>query len=110
MIRDAVRERTAWLLRVASVDETIADKIIDAIRTMLEEVAGDPSHPFRKRVTKGLQDFAFDLRYLPETRERVEAMKNELIDHPEVGKYLGGLWSSMKSAVLRAVNHPDAAF
>lgn len=109
MIRDAVRDRTAWLLRVANVDETIAEKIIDAIRNLLYEVAGDPHHPMRLRVTKGLQDFAFDLKHLPETRERVEAIKNELVDHPEVGKYLGGLWSSLKTAILRAVNDPDAA-
>lgn len=109
MIRDAVRDRTAWLLRVANVDETIAEKIIDAIRNLLYEVAGDPHHPMRLRVTKGLQDFAFDLKHLPETRDRVEAIKNELLDHPEVGKYLGGLWSSLKTAILRAVNDPDAA-
>jgi uncharacterized membrane-anchored protein YjiN (DUF445 family) len=109
MIRDAVRDRTAWLLRVANVDETIAEKIIDAIRNLLYEVAGDPHHPMRLRVTQGLQDFAFDLKHLPETRERVELIKNELLDHPEVGKYLGGLWSSLKTAILRAVNDPDAA-
>jgi uncharacterized membrane-anchored protein YjiN (DUF445 family) len=109
MIRDAVRERSAWLLRVANLDETIADKIIDAIRAMLDEVSGDPGHPLRRRVTQGLQDFAFDLKHLPETRERVETIKNELLDHPEIGKYLGGLWSSVKAAILRAVNDPDAA-
>ncbi len=109
MIRDAVRERSAWLLRVANLDETIADRIIAAIRSMLDEVAGDPGHPIRRRITKGLQDLAFDLRYLPETRERVEHIKNELLDNPEVGKYLGGLWSSIKAAILRAVNDPEAA-
>jgi uncharacterized membrane-anchored protein YjiN (DUF445 family) len=109
MIRDAVRDRTVWLLRVANIDDTIADKIIDAVRHLLHEVSGDPYHPMRRRVTQTLQDFAFDLKHLPETRERVEAIKNELLDHPEVGKYLGGLWSSVRTAVLRAVNDPDAA-
>lgn len=109
LIRDAVRDRTTWLLRIASVDDTIADRIIDALRNMLDEVAGDPGHPLRERVTQGLRDFAFDLRHLPETRERVESIKNELIDHPEVGNYLSGLWSSAKAAILRAVNDPDAA-
>lgn len=109
MIREAVHQRTTWLLRVANVDETIADKIIDAIRNLIYEVAGDPYHPMRAKVTQGLQDFAFDLKHLPETRLRVETIKNELLDHPEVGKYLGGLWSSLKTAIQRAVNDPDAA-
>ncbi|MFC3713536.1 DUF445 domain-containing protein [Sphingoaurantiacus capsulatus] len=109
MIREAVHQRTTWLLRVANVDETIADKIIDAIRNLIYEVAGDPHHPMRGKVTQGLRDFAFDLKHLPETRERVETIKNELLDHPEVAKYLGGLWLSLKTAILRAVNDPDAA-
>lgn len=109
LIRDAVRERSAWLLRIASLDETIADKIIDAIRAMLAEVANDPDHPVRQRIVKSLQDFAYDLKHLPETRARVENLKNELLDHPEIGNYLGGLWSSVKLAILRAVNDPDAA-
>jgi uncharacterized membrane-anchored protein YjiN (DUF445 family) len=109
LIRDAVRERTAWLLRVANIDETISDRIIDGVRTLLLEVSGDPDHPLRARVTKGLQDFAFDLRHLPETRARVEAIKNELLDHPHVGGYLEGLWSSIKAAILRAVDNPEAA-
>lgn len=109
MIRDAVRERTAWLLRVASLDETIADRIIDAIRGVLSEVAVDPTHPMRRRITQGLVDFAFDMRHLPETRARVEAIKNELIENPELARYLDGLWTSVRDWLLRAAADPEAA-
>lgn len=109
MIREAVRDRTAWLLRVASLDETIADRIIDAIRAVLSEVAVDPSHPMRRRITQGLVDFAFDMRHLPETRARVEAIKNELIENPELARYLDGLWTNVRDWLLRAAADPEAA-
>jgi len=109
MIRDAVRDRTAWLLRVASLDDTIADRIIDAIRGVLSEVAVDPTHPLRRRITQGLADFAFDMRHLPETRDRVEAIKNELIENPDVARYLDGLWTSVRDWLLRAAADPEAA-
>jgi uncharacterized membrane-anchored protein YjiN (DUF445 family) len=109
MIREAVRDRTAWLLRVASLDETIADRIIDAIRGVLSEVAVDPGHPMRRRITQGLVDFAFDMRHLPETRARVEAIKNELIENPELARYLDGLWTSVRDWLLRAAADPEAA-
>ena len=109
MIRDAVAERTTWLLRVANLDDSIANRIIDAIRALMDEVAGDPYHPLRRRVTLALQDLAFDFRHMPETRVKVEKLKNELLDHPEVGKYLAGLWGSIKGGLLTAANDPDDA-
>ncbi len=109
MIRDAVSERTTWLLRVANLDDSIANRIIDAIHALVNEVAGDRYHPLRRRVTKALQDLAFDFRHMPETREKVEALKNELLDHPEVGKYLSGLWASIKDGLLKAANDPEQA-
>jgi uncharacterized membrane-anchored protein YjiN (DUF445 family) len=109
-IRDAVRERTAWLLRLAAVDERLSDKIIESIRALLTEIAGDPDHPMRKRVTEGLRDFAFDLKHLPETRARAEAIKNELLENPEVAAYLGGLWTNVRALIERALTDPQAAF
>jgi uncharacterized membrane-anchored protein YjiN (DUF445 family) len=109
MIRDAVHERTAWLLRLANLDETIADRIVDAIRKMLDEIAGDPEHPVRRRATKGLADLAFDMQYLGETREKVERLKQDVIESPAVGDYIDGLWTDMKRSILVAANDPDAA-
>jgi len=109
LIRDAVHDRSAWLVRAAGLDEAIADRILDGLRSVLAEIAGNPHHELRRRAIKGFRNLAFDLRHLPETREKVEAFKNEFVDNPDVARYLEGLWGSAKDGLLRAVNDPQAA-
>ena len=108
-IRDAVSERANWFLRLASIDERISDNIVGAIRRLLNEIAADPRHPIRQRVAQGLADFAFDLKHLPQTRARAEQIKNEILDHPQIADYLGGLWASLKDSLMRSVGDPDSA-
>ena len=107
-IRDAVSDRAGWFMRTFSVDERISDNIVSAMRKLLYEIAADPSHPIRQRVSQGLADFAFDLKHLPETRAKAEAIKNELLEHPRIGEYLGGLWSSLKASLARSVEDPSS--
>ena len=108
-IREAVSDRANWFLRLASIDDRISDNIVGAIRKLLNEIAADPYHPIRQRVGQGLADFAFDLKHLPQTKARAEQIKNELLEHPQIGGYLGGLWSSLKDALMKAAGDPDSA-
>ena len=107
-IRAMVSERTTWLLRVAGVDEKVADSILDAVRRLLAEVAGDPDHSFRQRITDSLTEFAFDLRHMPATKARVEAIKLELLDNPALGQWLDGLWGTLRAALVNTLSDPDA--
>ena len=107
-IRDAVSDRAGWFVRTFSIDERISDNIVSAIRKLLYEVAADPYHPIRQRVSQGLADFAFDLKHMPETRAKAEAIKNELLEHPQIGDYLGGLWTSLKASLTRSVGDPNS--
>ena len=109
LIRELVHDRTAWLLRLASIDDRVADSIIEGLHNLLVEVAGDPEHPLRRRITDGLRDFAFDLRHFPETQAKVEAFKADLIDNPQLGRWLGGLWDSARTALVGMVSDPDNA-
>lgn len=109
LIRDMVRERTAWVLRLASIDATLSDRIIDALRRLLIEMAADPDHPLRGRIDRGLADFAFDLQFVPETRAEVERIKQDLIASPAIAATLDGLWAQARAAILSALNAPDSA-
>src|SRR3546814_18887985 len=41
-IREMVHARTGWLLRLAGLDDTIADKIVEGMAKLFEEMATDP--------------------------------------------------------------------
>ena len=108
MIRAMVKERTTWLLRVAGVDERVADSIMEAMRRLLSEVADDPNHSLRQRITDTLTEFAFDLRHMPATQAKVEAVKLDLLDNPALGQWLDGLWAGARSALTRLLSDPEA--
>ena len=107
-IRDLVTDRTSWLLRLASVDDRLADSIVDALRRLLIEVAASPGHPLRIKITEGLRDFAFDLRHLKRVQAKVEAIKLDILDNPAMGDWLDGLWGNARQALVNAINNPEA--
>src|SRR3546814_15116549 len=88
-IREMVHARTGWLLRLAGLDDTIADKIVEGMAKLFEEMATDPGHPVRARAEQRLASLAAVLQTDPATRARVARVKRELDDKPAVGQYAG---------------------
>ena len=107
-IRDMVAERTTWLLRMINVDERVSNSLIDGLRRLLTEMRHDPYHPLRGRVADALRNWAFDLRHFPESREKVEAFKDDLIANPAMGGWLAGLWESARAAMIKGLNSQSA--
>ncbi|MEE4349264.1 MAG: DUF445 domain-containing protein [Pacificimonas sp.] len=103
LIRSLVHDRTQWVLRMAGVDDRVANAIIDGLRRLLTDMAYDPQHPLRIKIMISLKDLAFDLQYLPETREKVEGWKVDMLDNPELGRFLGGIWGNLRDMMKRAL-------
>ena len=109
MIRDMVHQRAGWILRLAGLDEKLAEAIIDGLRRLTIDMAVDPHHPLRAKAEEGLARLAANLQNDPETRAKVEAWKNEMIDNPAVSDWLGGMWENSRAGLLKAARDPDAA-
>ncbi|MBW7946918.1 MAG: DUF445 domain-containing protein, partial [Sphingomonadaceae bacterium] len=109
LIRDLVEARTMWLLRLASLDERLANSIIEALRRLLNEMSADPEHPLRLKVMVAMKDFAFDLQFESETQARVEALKLEVIENPELGGFLDGIWTNAKTSLRASLADPGQA-
>jgi hypothetical protein len=77
LIREMVHKRANWVLKLAGLDAKLADAIIDGLRKLTVDMSTDPAHPVRVKVEEALAQLANDLQTKPETRERVEAMKDE---------------------------------
>jgi uncharacterized membrane-anchored protein YjiN (DUF445 family) len=109
LIRDMVRKRANWVLKLAGLDNKLADSIMDGLRKLTVEMATDPAHPVRRKVEEALAQLANDLQTNPETRARVEAMKDELLANESVSLWLDTLWQKGREAIIRAARNPDAA-
>src|SRR3954465_7745485 len=108
LIRDMVRKKANWVLRLAGLDAKLADAIIDGLRKLTAEMSTDPAHPVRIKVEEALAQLANDLQSRPETRERVEAIKEQLLDNTSVGLWIDALWQRGREAIIRAARNPDA--
>jgi len=109
LIREMVKKRANWVLKLAGLDAKLADAILDGLRKLTAEMSTDPAHPVRVKVEDALAQLANDLQTRPETRERVEAMKEQLLDNRSVSLWLDTIWQKGREAIVRAARNPDAA-
>ena len=110
LIREMVHRKANWALKLAGLDAKLADAILDGLRKLTVEMSTDPAHPVRVKVEEALAQLANDLQTRPETRARVEAMKEELLDNQSVSLWLDTLWQKTREGVIRAARNPNAAF
>ena len=108
LIREMVHKKANWILKLAGLDAKLADAIIDGLRKLTVEMSTDPAHPVRIKVEEALAQLANDLQTKPETRTRVESMKEQLLDNQSVSLWLDALWQKAREAIIKAARNPDA--
>jgi uncharacterized membrane-anchored protein YjiN (DUF445 family) len=91
------------------VDEMIADKVYNEVLSFAWAVKVDTRHPMRQAVDRFLIEFAHDLQYDPETIERAEQIKQQLVEHPDVKRVIGQAWETAKVMLLEAADDPNSA-
>jgi uncharacterized membrane-anchored protein YjiN (DUF445 family) len=108
-IRAMISEKAGSVMRWTGLDETLANKILDGLYRLIEEVGEDPKHPLRDKAEEGLVDLARRLREDSALQAKVNAFKDEIIASPAVAAWLDGLWGQARAALLKGARDPDAA-
>ena len=109
MIHDMVQSRTGKFMRWTGLDEKLSTAIVEGLHKLLDDMATDPDHPLRSKAQEGLEQLADRLQNDPEMRERVAAMKAEIIASPAVGAWLDTLWQNARVKLIESARNPDAA-
>jgi uncharacterized membrane-anchored protein YjiN (DUF445 family) len=91
------------------VDELVADKVFSEVLAFTWAVKEDQGHPMRKAVDRFLVEFAEDLQGDLTTIERAEAVKRQIAEHPDVQKFIGQTWMTVKGMILDAAADPSSA-
>ncbi|WP_448659234.1 DUF445 domain-containing protein [Sphingomonas sp. CJ99] len=108
LIRQMVHERAGSILRWTGLDETLANKIIDGLTGLVNDMADDPSHPLRHKAEEGLARLAIDLKHDPETQAKVQAFKAELLDNPALADWWQSVWDILRARMIDMAGNPDA--
>lgn len=106
-LREIIHGRVAGVLRWTGLDKTISSNVLDGLYKLLAEVLIDPDHPLRFKIEEGLQKLGQDLQHDPETRERVESLKIELLENPAVAVWWTGVWERARLSLIRRARTPD---
>lgn len=109
LIRQMVHDRAGSIMRWTGLDETLADKIIDGLLKLIDDMSVDAGHPVRMKAEDGLARLAEDLQFDAVMQRRVADLRDELLDNPAMRQWLDGLWEQARTAMLRAARDPRSA-
>lgn len=108
MVLRIVHDRApSWSPRF--VDGLIADRVYLEVQNFAWAVKTDPEHPLRIAIDTFLVEFATDLQHDLDTIERVERIKHQIVGHPDVQKFIGQAWATVKRLILDAAADPSSA-
>jgi uncharacterized membrane-anchored protein YjiN (DUF445 family) len=109
MIRQMIHEKANGLVRWTGLDERLANSVLDGLYKLLAEVLVDPDHPLRGKLDEGLAKLAHDLLHDAETRDKIERVKNELLDNPAVATWWIGVWERIRASLIKIARDPGGA-
>jgi uncharacterized membrane-anchored protein YjiN (DUF445 family) len=108
-LRELIHNRANSVLRWTGLDERISASVLDGLYKLLAEVLVDPEHPLRGKIEEGFAKLAQDLQHDPETRDRVEEMKRDLIENPAVAEWWLGVWERIRRSLIRRARDPNGS-
>ncbi len=109
VFRERLATESPWWVP-EPIDDRVFEKIYIAVSRFIEDVALDRDHQLRHQLDERTLEFAARLKESDEMLERGEAIKDELLDHPEVRRWSESLWSRVKLALLEAAEDPASPF
>src|SRR5690606_5402476 len=101
-------ERAPWWTP-QRLNEVVTQKAHTESLRWLEDIRDDPEHHARQAFDTMLQQLARDLLEDPTTQARAEALKDRLLDHPQVGTTVISLWDALQRALLASLQGPEGA-
>ena len=98
-----------WLTLATVLGLVDRERLITALQSGLAAVAGDPSHPVRRELAEMIRGLPDRLRSDAKLIARVEAVKDELLTSPVVGRLLEEAADALRAALVADLAAPHSA-
>ena len=102
MIRAKIRAELPTLLKLYRADKFLVNKLVASTGKFLEEVRGDPKHPFRGEFDRMVLSFIDHLGTDKAYVDRIDGLKRDLLARPELAELARTIWSNVRSFVERS--------
>ena len=103
LIAEEVRKNAPAMLRTLNqmfdlkLDDRAAMKVVEIALRKLSEVRRDRDHELRRRFDAFVIRFIEKLKSDEATRAKLHRMRDEALENPALGAYIGGLWQSFRA-------------
>ncbi|MFN0093144.1 MAG: DUF445 domain-containing protein [Acidimicrobiales bacterium] len=106
-LRRRVQDESPWWVP-DFVDDKVFVRLYEGAQRFLADVAADPDHELRRAFDRRARDLAERLRADPVLAQRAEAVKEELLAHPEFEAWLGELAAALKRSLVASAADPGS--
>ena len=106
-LRQSLGEQSPWFVP-AFVDDQVFDRLYTAVRTTLDSIVSDPSHPARDAIDAQLAELAARLRQPGPTRDRAAELQQRLVTHPQFREWSRGLWATVHADLDEGLASPNS--
>ncbi len=101
-----VESRTAWWVP-RQIDRRVANAVADGLVGYLDELL-DRDHEARRSFDGTVDRLIDDLRRSPAHRERLAALRDRLLEAPQVRDYLDRVWNELRAVAEADLARPDS--
>ncbi len=108
-LRRRLGKKSKWWIPGA-VDHKIFDRVLDGFCSALSDIESDRGHELRRELDARLAKLSTELEMSPVLRERGEQLKRDLLDQPELQRWVADLWSDAKDHLRAQAAEPDSEF
>jgi len=107
-VTEVLGERAPWWAP-PSVNDRVTSRIHLELVRWVADIRDDPRHRARHALDSLLGQLARDLVHDEATRARTEALKDRLLDSPQVLATAVSLWDALRRALTASLEDPDGA-
>jgi uncharacterized membrane-anchored protein YjiN (DUF445 family) len=107
VLREKLERESPWWVP-EPIDSRIFKKIFNGVQSFLAEVGDDPLHEVRYAFDERVAAFAQRLQADPVLIAHGEQLKQEVLEHQEVRRWLGSLWGEIKAGLTEAGEDPSS--
>ncbi len=107
-VAEILGERAPWWAPTR-LNEAVTSRIHVELVRWVADIRDEPRHHARRAFDSMLARLAEDLLHDPDTQARTEALKERLLDHPQVLASSISLWNSLRRVLLGSLSTPDGA-
>ena len=107
-LRLRIRAQSPWWMP-KFVDEKIYDQLVGELERILTELSRDPAHPARAQFNEQLRSLRTALEHDEELIRKGQSLWDELVDHADVQRYVGDVWTRIRADLQTSLTTPGSA-